>query len=145
MQRLTDAPARPPPLASRGFVQRCISYWGPVLCMSDGEFAETAGMDGLVSWDGRQWKALQASWVHGMTCFMGACRAAGRGMAPMVQQLARCAARSLLLSGLLHLPSVAPRSMAFATGQCLYTDDDAVLGARLPHPDPPGGAVLRHQ
>ncbi|PRW44348.1 pyruvate decarboxylase 4 [Chlorella sorokiniana] len=46
--KLSDVPARPPPLDSTGFVQRCFSYFGPVFFMSDGEFAEAAGLDALM-------------------------------------------------------------------------------------------------
>ena len=54
VQQLTDVPVRPPPLASRGWAQRCLSYLGPIFFMSDGEFVETVGLDGLVSRGWRQ-------------------------------------------------------------------------------------------
>lgn len=101
MQRLTGAPARPPPLASRGFVQRCVSYWGPVLFMSDGEFVETAGMDGLVSRDGRH------DMLDGCTaCFMGACCAAGCSTALHGAPACMMFHQPPLLCGLLHLQAM---------------------------------------
>lgn len=59
LQQLTDVPARPPPLGLRGWVPLLFSYLGPVFYMTDGEFAETVGLDGLVSWAQR---AQRGAW-----------------------------------------------------------------------------------
>lgn len=62
LQQLADVPARPPPLGLRGWVPLLFSYLGPVFYMTDGEFAETVGLDGLVSSAQRARRAQRGAW-----------------------------------------------------------------------------------